>query len=91
MSHSKAPWTYDEDTGRVYSADDKLLLDATQLDESVDDDESAANARLMAAAPTLLEELNYCADGLRHINTPWAKERLIFVHKAINVALGGQP
>ena len=31
-----------------------------------------ANARLIAAAPLLLEDLRYVADGLQHIGTIWA-------------------
>ena len=46
------------------------------------------DARLIATAPELLEELRYVADGLQHIDTPWAKERLGFVQNAITKAEG---
>ena len=51
-------------------------------------EEAEANARLIAAAPLMLEELEYVASGLAHIDTPWAKERLGFVQEVIKQARG---
>lgn len=56
-----------------------------------DDPQYQTIARLVVAAPDMLDELRYVAAGLAHINTPWAKERLGFVMETIEKATKNDP
>ena len=72
---SIAAWAGDTDGGHIAELPYELVADE-------------ANARLIAAAPLMLEELEYVASGLAHIDTPWAIERLGFVQEVIKQAKG---
>ncbi len=57
MKHSSAPWTYDSNNGckEIYSGEEKIAICfTTGIDNNKTD---LANARLISAAPSMLEAL----------------------------------
>lgn len=57
--HTPAPWTIESDTHLIRGADDSLVAKVTPFDRG----EGKANARLIAAAPALLEALDALLDA----------------------------
>ena len=93
MTNTPRPWTATEfaDDWHIEALPSVLVARLSKDDEpgySPAPDVLEANARLIAAAPLMLEELEYVASGLAHIDTPWAKERLGFVQEVIAQAKG---
>ena len=62
--NTPGPW---EAIGTGVYAEKLEIIFPAHNTRSADDDEKRANARLMAAAPTLLEVLEHTLEGLRNI------------------------
>ena len=54
-THTPGPWTFDEATGMVIAANGGVVKETPTDDEQISEEEAAANARLIAAAPELLD------------------------------------
>ena len=88
--HTKGPWTYSEIcdfSGTIVSyirdIDDKEI--AQTRNDTGEEQEAQANARLIAAAPCLLEELEYALNIL--LNIPGADEHGLYsIQEAIRKA-----
>lgn len=64
LKHTPAPWLVDEVDCMVYGANNLRVADCTCDDqEEMTDDAMEANARLIAAAPELLEALERIANN----------------------------
>lgn len=95
MSHTPGPWTYDDEsvTGSVWSGNAPSgawptgVCVASVLGDSA---ESEANARLIAAAPELLEALEECLEWIRQNGRPPTSELRQRVENAIAKARGGE-
>ncbi len=95
MAHTPGPWRANATVPDIEGYQAGWHIDAHRevayIDASTSyymDAQCQANARLIAAAPLMLEELEYVASGLAHIDTPWATERLGFVQEVIKQAKG---
>jgi len=62
MKHTPAPWIYDD--GAVTANDGSQMICALPLMFK----ETTANAKLISAAPELLEALIECLDGVQELN-----------------------
>lgn len=60
-THTPEPWIYDD--GFIYGADNTMICDPHADNQDIDERE--ANARLIAAAPELLERLQDCVKVLQ--------------------------
>jgi len=80
MEHTKGPWTFgkpkgEEDlVGYVMTPDKKFLIADTYVDyirgQGLDQEEQTANANLIAAAPELLEALEYLLNDMQLNDVP---------------------
>lgn len=63
--HTPAPWGYEPTSGAIFYADNDVepLIASTNL-ECVSVEQGDADGRLIAAAPTMLDELEMLASGL---------------------------
>lgn len=88
--HTPGPWTVRPEIGRAHQryignrAPDALLV--AEVIDTLDDGQCDANARLIAAAPDLLEALEYC---LQHGSLPLSVRYVITT--AIAKATGRAP
>lgn len=103
--HTPGPWTAD-DNGDIYAkrngADEQIaeafaLYDPAYPEHAEWGDEAKANARLIAAAPDLLDALAHLTAEIRSLGLLDVKKRfwLMVYHaaaeKAIRKATGGEP
>ena len=63
MNHTPGPWIFDEATGDV-GTEDGVLIHGNPPDDDDRDEELAANAHLIAAAPELLAACEAVLDGV---------------------------
>jgi hypothetical protein len=92
--HTPGPWS--ERNGRIFQTDREELTIAN-VGRAFDGDYSPANARLIAAAPDLLEALKELDEAYCRAGTPLSKDerhedrmRLIAARAAITKATGDQ-
>lgn len=72
------PWHYDDELGGVYSESCRFVCDVTDKD----------NANLIAAAPELLEALQYINHAINHGTQMDVVKGQEMAESAINKALG---
>jgi hypothetical protein len=101
QNHTPAPWAVDINTNHAHEAEtirgaDNVRIAATyKIHEHRADRmgayyETRANARLIAAAPELLEALKVAESELRYHAATRNSEALNIVRAAINKATGGE-
>ena len=87
MEHTPEPWRYEPDTRTIRSEPQNYwLATMDSWDGAVD---NAANAKLMAASPDLLEALEECADLLERSDPPkggWTERTAKAARAAIEAA-----
>ena len=87
--HTPGPWA--ERDGRIFAAG-REELDIATIASSADSDYSKANARVLAAAPELLEALQRLSDQCTRLRMAWQLESdaernaRVVIAKAIGVA-----
>lgn len=88
MSYSKGPWRWD--SAYVVDSDD---IPVASVNARGSFSESEANAKLIAAAPTMLTALKAARDAIeicmKH-GTPWAQIDTEIIDAAIQQAEGGE-
>lgn len=93
MTHTPGPWNFVAQIPENYSIEgpggNGEVIAITALE---DDKVDAANARLMASAPLLLEQLkNALADSVQTLSMSERANRAYFYKKAIEQAEGSLP
>lgn len=97
-THTPAPWLFDRYAGRTAHFCNRSGSDILKANESIGDDERAANVRLVKAAPDLLDALRECAAALATARAfhkgrpPWVETdgaALVAARAAIDKAIGG--
>ena len=71
--HTPGPWFFDKYTGGTAHFCDKSGSDILKANDRISDDERAANVRLVAAAPSLLESLQSLVNTLE---AAWSEKQL---------------
>lgn len=74
VKHTPGDWQADEEAGMIFTRPDPLAQFVVAFTESGTFDEQCANARLIAAAPTLLEALKDADAWIGECYRAWAPD-----------------
>lgn len=85
--HTKGPWDVNRYNDLAYTIISKSDMDR-QDDSFIEDEEDEANAKLIAAAPDLLEALNLAKTAIENNPLPGYAPLLSIINKAIEKAEG---
>jgi len=85
MKHTPGTWIYKD--GQIYAEKTGYTISVTPYFDK-EDQEQVANAKLIAAAPTILEECQNVMDNLIQESSEVWKHEITRLEYAINQAIG---